>query len=218
MSNESTDFLLGSSSPSAKFPTIGTTITGTITEPPVIADQRDLDGNIKTWDDGSTMKQLIVTLSTNLRDASIEDDDGTRRLFVSGSKKPESMSMTAAIGGAVRAAKANGLEVGGKLTVKYIADGVPPKKGFNAPKQYAATYEPPSVSATADFLESEPVTAPATPAVVVNVAPAAPAAPSQTPAQLAKDLLSQGLDIADVVQATGLPHGTVAALKNTIAA
>jgi hypothetical protein len=210
MSNESNDFLLGSSSPSAKFPTIGTIITGTITEPPVVGDQRDLDGNIKTWDDGSTMKQLIVTLSTNLRDASIEDDDGTRRLFVSGSKKPESMSMTAAIGGAVRAAKANGLEVGGKLTVKYIADGVPPKKGFNAPKQYAATYEPPSVQASAEFLESEPVTAPA--------APAAPAVPTQTPAQLANDLLAQGLDISDVATATGLPMATCAALRNTIAA
>ena len=215
MANEADSFLLGSSSPSAKFPTIGTTITGTIVEPPVVVDQRDFDGNIQTWDDGSAKKQLVITIATDLRDPEIEDDKGIRKVYVSGSKKPESKSLTAAIGGAVREAKANGLEVGGTLTVQYIGDGTPSKRGFNAPKQYAATYVPPSVKASADFLESEPVAAPA---VVVNVAPAAPAAPTQTPAQLAKDLLAQGLDISDVATATGLPLATCAALKNTIAA
>jgi hypothetical protein len=152
------------------------------------------------------MKQLVITLQTNERDPDIEDDKGIRKLYVSGSKKAESKSMTAAIGGAVKAAKANGLEVGGKLTVTYIADGTPPKKGYNAPKQYAASYEPPSVQASAAFLTDD---APATPP---------PAAATQTPAQLAKELLAAGLDIGDVAGATGLPQGTVAALKNAIAA
>jgi hypothetical protein len=211
MSNESQDFLFGGGVPSAKFPEIGATVTGTITEEPRLDEQRDLEGEVKTWSNGDTMKMLVVTLATTDRDPDIEDDDGLRRLYVKGSKDPKSKSMTAAIGAAVRKAKANGLEVGGRLTIRYSGDGEQERKGFNAPKQYDATYEPPSVAASGEFLDAAPAPAAAT-------TPAPVAAPAADAGETAKQLLAMGISQQDVATATGLPLTIVAALANVVAA
>lgn len=212
--NEANDFLLGSAVPSAKFPEIGTTVSGVITEEPTVQDQRDLDGEVKVWDNGDPMKMLVVTLQTKDRDPEITDDDGVRRLYVKGSKNPESKSMTAALSAAVRKAKAKGLEIGGTITVKYVSDGKQDKKGFNAPKQFEAVYVPPSVAASGDFLGSdEPVQEELT-AAAPAAAEAPAAAPAANPAEAAKALIAAGMSHADVAAATGLPVNAVAALAN----
>jgi hypothetical protein len=202
MSNEANDFLMGSAVPSAKFPVVGTTVTGVITEDPAVVDQKDLDGNVKTWDNGDPQKMLVVTLQTADRDPEITDDDGMRKLYVKGSKNPESKSMTAALSAAVKKARAKGLEIGGKVTVTYVGDGKQDKKGFNPPKQFEAVYEAPSVAASGEFLgASEPVQ---------EEIPSAAA----NPAQAAKELIAAGLSDADITAATGLAATTVAALRN----
>lgn len=133
-------FLMGGGgAPSAKFPALGTSYTGRITEKPAVEQQRDFNsGDPKFWNDGNPMMQLVVTVQTEMRDPSVEDDDGRRRFFVKGQLKN-------AVADAVRKSGGRGLEVGGRLTVTYTHDGE--KKGnLNAPKQYRVEYTPAAVT------------------------------------------------------------------------
>lgn len=138
-------FLLGGGGKSAKFETVGTTVTGTIAAPPQVRQQTDMtSGAPLTWDNGDPKMQLVVQLQTSERLDG--DDDGIRNLYVKGSKDPASKSLHAAVAGAVQAAGAKGLEVGGTLTVQYTGDGVSKTRGFNPPKQYAASYKAPDAA------------------------------------------------------------------------
>ncbi|MEU0691941.1 hypothetical protein [Streptomyces uncialis] len=130
------DFLMGGGVPSAKFPTVGHTVSGRISERPTVEQQRDFTtGELKFWDDGKPQMQLVVTLATAERDPENPEDDGTRRLYVKGQMKN-------AVAAAVRATGARGLEVGGTLTVTYSRDGVKTNPRFNAPKNFDAQYVP----------------------------------------------------------------------------
>lgn len=143
MSQQTADqFLMGGGIQSAKFEVIGDSITGEVLDTEV-RQQTDLtDGKLKFWDDGRPQMQLVVTIQTTLRDDS--DDDGQRRVYVKGK------SLTEAVREAVKASGARGLEVGGKLMVQYVGDGEQTKRGFNPPKQYAARYQRPNMSAAAN--------------------------------------------------------------------
>jgi hypothetical protein len=182
-------FLLGGGGKSATFPQIGATVTGKITQTPEVKQKTKMgSGDLEFWDNGDPKLQLVVTLQTDLRDPADDDDDGIRKLYVAGSKKPESKSMHAAVAAAVQNAKASGLEIGGTLTVRYISDGKSNTPGFNPPKQYDAHYVP----AAADFLGTTPAVsaAPLAPLAPPPIAPAAaqPAAaapPAMTQEQLA---------------------------------
>lgn len=129
------DFLMGGGgAPSAKFPAIGTTFAGRITEQPTVEQQKDFTtGNPKFWDDGNPAMQLVVTIQTEQRDPAVENDTGKRRLYVKGQLKT-------AVQEAVRNSGARGLEVGGHLTVTYTQDGEVKRAGFNAPKIFRAEY------------------------------------------------------------------------------
>lgn len=135
-------FLMGGGTPSAKFPTIGTSITGTVTREPEVLQQTDFDsGKPLFWDDGKPKLQARVVLATTERDSQIPDDDGTRAVYVKG-------QLQKAVAQAVRAAGAARLEVGGRLTVTYTADGE--RKGkLNPPKIFTAKFERPDPVAQA---------------------------------------------------------------------
>lgn len=150
---DANSFLMGGGgAPTAKFPTPGTTIGGRITEQPKVEQQRDIQsGEQKFWSNGDPMMQLVVTIQTDERDPSLEDDDGRRRIFVKGQMKN-------AVADAVRQAGAKGLEVGGTLHVRYTHDGEQTKRGFSAPKQYAAKYV---AAATSELAATPPAPAPA---------------------------------------------------------
>ncbi|MFE7077906.1 hypothetical protein ACFU96_48350 [Streptomyces sp. NPDC057620] len=148
------DFLLGGSVPSAKFPTIGTTVTGRVTERPSVEQQRDFTtGELKWWEDGKPQLQLVVTVSTSERDPENPDDDGTRRFYIKGQLKN-------AVAQAVRSAGAKGVEVGGTLTITYARDGQKSNPRFNAPKEYTAQY----VAAAVNELHTPEPAAPQQPA------------------------------------------------------
>lgn len=152
-----TDFLTGGGGKSASFKDVGDTIKGTV----VAAEMRqqiDIDtGKPATWDNGDPKMQAVITLQTEDRDDA--DDDGIRNLYVKGSKKPESQSLAAALAAAIKKAGAP-LDVGGTLACRYTGDGVPSKRGFNAPKQYAMSYKPPAID-LGDFADAPAGTAPA---------------------------------------------------------
>lgn len=154
MSNDANSWLLGGGVASAKFDHHGDQIKGVITEEPDLRQQTDFDsGQPKFWDDGKPMMQLVVTLSTDQRDPSNSEDDGTRRLYVKG-------KLQQAVASAIRKAGAKGLEVGGTLTVTYIGDDEPKRRGMSGAKLYTADYVP----AAASFLtQPEPATTSAAP-------------------------------------------------------
>ena len=148
------DFLMGGGVPSAKFPTIGTSISGRITERPKVEQQRDYTtGELKFWPDGQPQNQLVVTVATDQRDPQVADDDGMRRFYIKG-------QMKTAVQQAVRASGAKGLEVGGVLSITYTGDGEQKSAKLNPPKLFAAQYTP---AATAELNAPEPQPA-ATPA------------------------------------------------------
>lgn len=109
--------------------------------------QTDMDsGKPAVWDNGQPKMMYRVELQTQLRDGT--DDDGVRSVYLKGSKKPESQSSLAAVLAAVRAATGgrSSLTVGGTLKLTYVGDGEQTRRGYNAPKLYAAEYIPPAVN------------------------------------------------------------------------
>lgn len=155
------DFLMGGGIPSCQFPKMGTVYEGTITEMKTEA-QRDYDdpSKVLTWNDGKPRTQLRVTLEdtgyTKKWDGDreewvdVEDDDGSRALFVKG-------QMAKAFRDAVRKAGAKKPEIGGRLKVTYVKNGQRKEGGRGKPpKEYAVEYLPPSRNpkAAEDFMAS----------------------------------------------------------------
>lgn len=197
MTTQADTFLTGGGSASAKFPTIGSTVTGTIAKPPTVSQQTDIKtGKPLTWDNGDPREQLVVTLQTTLRDN--PDDDGLRAIYVKGSKKAGSMSLHDAVRSAVQASGSKGLVEGGVLTVTYAGDGIASGPGMDAPKQYTATYQPPTGEG---FLGTQQgvvntvtgeITQPAQPAPAA--ASAGPVYPPGITAEMVAAVKAQGLD------------------------
>jgi hypothetical protein len=177
MTNAANEFLMAGGVSSAKFPAIGTRVTGTIVRHPEVQQQRDFTtGEPKVWDDGKPMQQLQVTLATSERDPQTPDDDGVRAIYVKG-------NMLKAVREAVRRSGAQGLEVSGTLTITYTGDGEASRRGINPPKLYAAEYTAAPAAAANSFLATEPTPAatpqPVQPATPAGVDPAVLAALAQ---------------------------------------
>lgn len=137
---DANSILMGSGSPAFKFDQIGTIATGTVVAEPTSSQQTDFRTKVpETWPDGSPKMQVLVQMSTTLRDPQKPEDDGTRTLYIKGKE------LTTAVRNAVRASGANGIHTGGQLTVQYVADGQA-EQGLNPPKLYVAQYQPPAVS------------------------------------------------------------------------
>jgi hypothetical protein len=152
---DANDLLMGGGAPTAKFPTPGTVVKGTILREPEARQQRDFKTKLPdTWKDGSPKMMVVVQLQTDDRDPSINDDDGIRQLYI------DRKELKRAVADAVRAAGANGLHTGGRLAVKYTADGEP-IDGNNPPKLFAAMYEPPAAGGLDFNTSTAPTTSPA---------------------------------------------------------
>lgn len=92
------DFLFGTKIPSAKFPTPGTVVRGTIEGTPEMQQQTNMDGELQFWDDGKPRMQMVAVLQCEIaenpadfedglveRDSELGDEDeGQRRLYVKG--------------------------------------------------------------------------------------------------------------------------------------
>jgi len=130
--------LMGSGKPSISWANaeVGTTVKGTILDADVTQQTDFKSREPKTWPDGQPMMQVVITLQTELRDPSVIDDDGQRRLFVDGKR------ITEAVRDACRAANVKGLDVGGTLAVKFTGLGEAPGPGLSAPKLFRAEYKP----------------------------------------------------------------------------
>jgi hypothetical protein len=176
------DFLMGRGGASARWPQIGSTVTGTIAREPDLRQQTEYvkgggQGAPKFFKGTSDpMMQLVVQLQTAERDAAIGQDNGMRNVYVKGKQ------LTAAVRGAVQAAGAPGLEVGGTLSITWTGGGPRYLNDPDAPaKEWAAQYTRPTSAAANAFLADEQA-APAAPTQPAYAAPAAPLPPLPTPA------------------------------------
>lgn len=131
------DWLLSTGVRSATFAAVGDHVVGHIMRQPEVQQQRDFDsGEPKFWSDGNPMMQLRVILMTEEHDSEDPEDSGERAVYIRG-------NMQRAVAQAVRQAGVKGLEVGGKLLIKYTGNGTVSRRGLNPPKQYEAKYRPP---------------------------------------------------------------------------
>ncbi len=113
--------------PSAKFPTVGTTVAGTVlgieeSDVPAFNAKGRIEG-VQRDEEGNVVTQLDVTLAT---------PTGKVVVHTGG-------AIFHAINRALGELGVDGLDVGDTLSVEYTGDGEPTAKGRNAPKQYAAT-------------------------------------------------------------------------------
>jgi len=133
MTNEAANkFLMGGGGKSASFKSAGDTVSGIIAAMEE-RQQTDFDsGKPLEWDDGKPKMHLVITLLTE--ESVDEDDDGMRRLYVKG-------NLQRAIREAVLKSGSRTIKDGSSLTVKYIGDDVPARKGMSGAKKYAAIYD-----------------------------------------------------------------------------
>lgn len=172
-----TTFNLGPTGGSSfSFENPGDSITGTVVTLEEVQQTDMRTGEPLFWDNGQPKMMFRLELQTQLRDPNNPSDDGKRSVYLKGSRKPEKKStMSAMVLAAQQATGTTEIAPGGTVTMTYVGDGVPSQRGFNAPKQYEATYRPPAMNLAGG---QQAVAAPAAPA-----APAATAAPAvQTPA------------------------------------
>ena len=141
--------------PAAKFDKLGDKHVGKIT---AMANRPQTDpatGKVKTWDDGNPMMQWVITLE--------KDNGETVSLYAKGGKgdnftpaEGSGESMLNAIGTAVRAAEASGVDVGAQLAVAHTGLGRK-VQGRNQAKLFTAQYVPPApaTSIPADLFSDE---------------------------------------------------------------
>jgi hypothetical protein len=88
---------------------IGTTVGGVIVDKPVERDVTDFHTKeVRTFPDGTPMKQYVIRVQTDQRDPEIEDDDGVRAIYVKGWNKKRLKEAVQSIG-------ARKIQVGGQL-------------------------------------------------------------------------------------------------------
>lgn len=185
-------FDLGGGGNAFSFDKVGDSVTGKVLG---VEEQQQTDmdtGRPAVWDNGAPKMMYRVELRTDLRDDM--SDDGRRAVYLRGSRKPESKSSLAAVLAAVREATGGtNIDPGGVLTLTFVGEGVQTRRGFNPPKQYEASYRPPSVNLGGEAGSEQPPWSepPAAPA-------ASPAGP--TPEQIA------ALRAAHVDPATVFPN------------
>lgn len=179
-----TSFSLGGDSGNSfPFDHIGASVTGTVQGMEEVQQTDFKDGKPKFWDDGKPMVMYRVTLATDLRKPEDPSDDGTRAVYLRGSRKPETQSTMAAVLGAVKQVTGKSdLQAGGRLTLTFV--GEDKSGGGGMPRKlYTAEYETPRL--TLDQMQSEmdaaAGSAPASPAVALP----ATATPSADPAVMA---------------------------------
>lgn len=148
---------LGGGGSAFPFNTVGDSVTGTILDMEEVQ-QTDMEtGAPAVWDNGQPKVMYRIDLATVLKDDAF--DDGKRSVYLRGSRKSEKQTSLSAVLDAVRVAGGGSkLEKGATLTLTFSGEGVPSKRGWNAPKLYTATYVPPAK--TVDLNPAPAATAP----------------------------------------------------------
>ena len=138
MTTDPNAFLMGSGGRSAKFEQHQDEVDGLVVSSELRQQTKYGSNEPMTWDDGNPRMQMVVTLRVT-GDALDDDDDLLRKVYVRG-------QMQLAVKDAVVKAGEAGLDIGGRLFVRYVSDAEPAKPGLNGAKQFFAKYAPPDRS------------------------------------------------------------------------
>lgn len=197
------DALLAGGGKTAKFETIGTTHSGTITDVSVRQATNFDTGKPEFWDDGNAKQQIVVSIQTPERlDA---DDDGVRAIYINAwGEKLKAFRQAAS--------EAKGKpEPGDFFTATYTGDGEKPQRGY-APKLFKYAIK------KASPVDAVLGGATATASTVTAPPPAVPAATPPAAAPVASDervvkLINAGLDDEDISSALDVPQATVQSIR-----
>lgn len=89
---------------------------------------------------------VIITLQTDLRDPSIDDDDGQRSLWIKGKQMETAVKKALKEAGA----SAAGIKPGGWFRMKFTHETPTDGENVSATKHYEVTYRPPVAGANTD--------------------------------------------------------------------
>jgi hypothetical protein len=175
---------------------VGDSFTGTITDLRTVQVRSYDSGEPEFWDDGKPKLQIEVTLATDYLDPSLDDDDGTRRVYLFGQK----------LAAAKQEMKAKGLsklEKGMSFTISFVGEKPSSNKKYNNIKLYgielgAATSNPDVDALLEEVLDATPVKG----------------GEKLTPAQVAKvkKLANAGFDAAEIAESLSVNKYLVTAL------
>lgn len=127
---------------------VGTAFTGVISDLRTVQVRSFDTGEPEYWDDGKPKLQIEVTLATEYLDDSIEEDDGTRRVYLFGQK----------LAAAKQEMKSKGigkLEKGMKFTITFVGEKPASNKKYNNVKLYGIELEPSTSNPEVDALLEE---------------------------------------------------------------
>lgn len=140
----------GAPAVSWKFAKVGTEFKYTITDKPSKQTEKDDDGELKTWKDGNPVEQIVLPISTNLRNNELlsenaaegrdpAEDNGDRRYYVKAWG-----TQLAALRAALKEAGVKTVAVGGSGTIKLASRKKNPDKPTYSPTNVIEfTYVPP---------------------------------------------------------------------------
>lgn len=127
---------------------VGDSFTGVITDLRTVQVRSYDSGEPEFWDDGKPKLQIEVTLATEYIDPTLDDDDGTRRVYLFGQK----------LAAAKQTMKAQGLsklEKGFKFTITFVGEKPASNKKYNNVKLYGIELEPGTSNPDVDALLEE---------------------------------------------------------------
>ena len=141
MASDANSVLMGAGVPSAKIDLGLPPVTGRITAISEPYQEREYDpknpgvpGPLKTFPSGDPIMSFSIDIATGQIDPSIENDEGTRRIYMDGGR------IKKAVREAVKAAGAKGVSVGGWLSITCVSYDEPGNR--QSGKNYAVQYVP----------------------------------------------------------------------------
>lgn len=127
---------------------VGDSFTGTITDLKTVQVRSYDSGEPEFWDDGKPKLQIEVTLATDYIDPSLEEDDGTRRVYLFGQK----------LAAAKQEMKSKGiskLEKGMAFTITFTGTKPSSNKKYNDVKLYGISIDQAKSNPDVDALLAE---------------------------------------------------------------
>lgn len=162
---------------------VGTAFTGVISDLRTVQVRSFDTGEPEYWDDGKPKLQIEVTLATEYIDDSIEEDDGTRRVYLFGQK----------LAAAKQEMKSKGigkLEKGMKFTITFVGEKPASNKKYNNVKLYGIELEPSTSNPDVDALLED----------VLDAKPAKGAKLTAAQITKVKKLATAGFDAAEIAE------------------
>jgi hypothetical protein len=194
--------LLGSKSvPSLSFKDVevGTKFEGVITDLRTVQVRNYDDPNkLEYWDDGKPKLQIEVTLATKYIDPSLDEDDGTRRVYLFGQKLQAAKAEMKAKG-------IDKLEKGFGFAIEFVGTKPSSNKRYNDVKLYAIEVTASKSNPDVDALLSDLGASPVSSGAKLNKAQS----------EKAQKLASAGFNAGEIAETMGVSEDSVNSVIGT---